>query len=647
MAESVSSLRHPSLPASSLFKRESPLHRLIQLTWQYRRACALVFTYQLLLVVLGLSGLKLTGLCVDLLRRELDANAPTVRWPLGFQPPPTWSVVHCLFAVGGLVLGVGLLHGVLSYRFALASGDVQHMRLVPELRMRVFDKVQRLSFRFYADKGNSSLINRVTGDVQAVRLFLEGVLLQGGVLALSLSFYFFFMVSTHVPLTLACLAAAPLIWVLTHRFSRWARPAYRENRKLVDDMVLNMSEGIHGIQVTKVFGREREELARFDKKNQAIVDQQQQIFARASRYTASVHFASHLNVAVLLGYGGVLVGQRALSLGDLWVFLGLLTQFQNQISAMARIINTLQQSLTGAQRVFEVMDAPVEIESPPDAAWPGELSGALRFEQVDFAYTPDKPVLQNVSFDVKPGQCVAILGATGSGKTSLINLVPRFYDAGRGRVSIDGHDVRALDLDQLRRSIGFVFQETLLFKQSVADNIAFGRPEATRESIVRAAKVAGAHEFIQHLSQGYDSILAEEAVNLSGGQRQRIALARAVLIEPKILLLDDPTTALDAETEAEVLSAMRRVMQGRTTLIVANRLSTLRFADWILVLDKGQVVESGTHEELMALGGVYYSTAALQGVEEPGMAGAANAESGVQEVGDGQSGVLSIRERSA
>jgi ATP-binding cassette subfamily B protein len=586
------------------------------LTWQYRTECLEVFAYQACLVALGLSGLSLSGLCVDVLRRALDPSAPAVRWPLGIVPPAAWSTPQVLCAIGGSVLVLGLAHSALSYRFAFASNDVQHMRLVPELRKRIFEKVQRLSFRFYDDNGSSSIINRVTGDVNSVRMFLEGVMLQGGVLMLSLSVYFLYMLNHHVALTVACLAATPIIWLLTRRFSRWASPAYRHNRELVDDMVLNMSEGVHGIQVTKVFGKEREALGRFDQKNQAIVAQQQQIFTRASRYSAQVHFAAHLNVAVLLGYGGFLVSKNALSLGDLVVFSGLLSQFQNQISAMARIINTLQQSLTGARRVFEVMDAPVEIQSPEGATFPPALAGKLRFEHVDFAYVPGKPVLSDVSFEVEAGQCVAVLGATGAGKTSLVNLLPRFYDVDRGRISIDGHDVRSLDLDQLRRSIGCVFQETLLFKQSVANNIAFGHPEATREAIERAARIAGADEFIRRLPDGYDSLLAEEAVNLSGGQRQRIALARAVLLEPRILLLDDPTTALDAETEAEVLRAVRSVMRGRTTLIVANRLSTLRHADWILVLEHGKVVESGTHEQLMKNGGVYYRTASLQGVED-------------------------------
>lgn len=603
------------LPSAST--APSPLRRLLLLTWQYRVGCSKVLALQMLVLALTLGGVSLTGLCVDVLRHELDRTAPLPAWPFGLSPPAHWTTEQELLLLGALVLGMGVALSGLAYAHGIESGRVQHLRLVPELRAQVFDKLQRLSFSFHDQNGSASLVNRVTGDVQSTRSFVDGVLLQGCVLGLTLGVYATFMLRASVGLTVACLGATPLIFILTRRFSSWAQGAYKKTRELVDEMVLAMTEGIHGITVTKVFGREREEIERFQRKNLAVVDQQQDIFKRASNFTALVHFMSQTNLAVLLGYGGWLVYRNELSLGDLIVFRNVLSQFATQVSAMARVVNTLQQSLAGARRVFEVLDAKIEIESPPGAiamSRSAREGASLRFEGVGFSYPNGHQALCGVSFEVPKGTCLAVLGATGSGKTTLLNLVSRFYDVSAGRVLVDGHDVRELDVDSLRRSVGVVFQHTLLFKQSIADNIAFGRPDATRAEIERAASIAGADEFIRRMAEGYDSLLAEEGVNLSGGQRQRLALARAVLVDPKLLILDDPTTALDAQTESEVLGAMRSVMRGRTTLLVANRLSTLRFADRIIVLECGQIIEQGTHRELMALGGAYRRTAKLQGV---------------------------------
>jgi ATP-binding cassette subfamily B protein len=290
-----------------------------------------------------------------------------------------------------------------------------------------------------------------------------------------------------------------------------------------------------------------------------------------------------------------------------------------QVTNIATIANSAQQSLTGAQRVFEILDAPVEIQSKPDAVRLRRAKGNVRFENVTIGYRAEEPVLQDIDFEVPAGSIIAITGATGAGKSTLLSLIPRFYDPDQGRVLLDGVDLRDLDVDDLRHNIGLVFQESFLFSHTVAANIAFGNPKATQDEIERAARIASAHDFIMELPEGYNTILGERGNGLSGGQKQRLAIARAILLDPPILLLDDPTAAIDPETEHEILEAMQSAMQNRTSFVVAHRLSTLRRADRVLVLEHGRIVESGTPDELAHTSRLYREAAKIQIPDEESM----------------------------
>jgi len=594
----------------------NPVWRLLALAWHYRAACLGVFAFQVVLLALGLGGLGLSGVAIDVVRHALVPATLPAHWPLGLSPPASWSAGGALLVAGGAVLAMAALRALLLFGYAVASGHLLQMRIVPDLRLRVFEKLQRLSFRFFDDNASGSIINRVTGDVQSVRAFIDGVLFQGAIMLLSLGVYLVYMLRAHVSLTLACLAPTPVIWVITSVFSRRSRAAYEHNRALADALVLGMSEGVKGVRITRIFGRAREAFERFQQRNLAVRDQQEAIFRRVSRFGPAVSFVTAIDTAILLGYGSRLVARQAMTLGELVVFAGVLQQFAGQISSMAGIWNTLEQSLAAARRVFEVVDAPIDIASPPaPRRWPDlppARRGAVRFEGVSFAYGAGPTVLSGIELAVAPGQCVALFGPTGAGKSTLLGLIPRFFDPVSGRIHIDGVELRELELDELRRSVGVVFQESLLFRSTIAQNIAFGHPEASRDAIERAARTAGAHAFITALPDGYETRLEEGASNLSGGQRQRLALARALLLDPAILLLDDPTAAVDALTEEEILTSLEGARAGRTTFLAANRLSALRRADLIVVLEHGRIAEQGTHAALMAARGLYFRAASLQ-----------------------------------
>lgn len=558
--------------------------RLLRLTWDYRRRAALLVGLQLGLIVLTLMALGLTGLAIDVLGSDDPSKLST---PWGFARLPALPS-EAIVWIGGLILALAVGRALLNHAHSVQAARLVHEEVVARLRLELYDHLQHLGLRFFAAHDGASLVQRLTRDVQMLRSFIDGVVIQGTVLILTLTAFAGYMFSQHVGLTLATLVLTPVLYLVTLQFLRTARPAYQEERRLADRLLITLSETIEGIQVVKTFGREAPARAEFETRNQDLREHQRDIFRMVSRFIPTIDGLTQTTVLVLIGYGSWLLSRGDVSLGDLVVFAALLGQFGSRVSEMAGIANTLQQSITGARRVFEVFDAEPEVKSPRGGRRLSGKSHGISLEGVSFGYD-ERLVLDEITLEVPAGRRIALVGPTGSGKSSLLWLIPRFYDPRAGTVRIDGLDARELDLRDLRRRIGIVPQDGFLFHDTIAANIAFGAPDADRDRIERAAQRAGAHEFIERLERGYDTILAEGAVDLSGGQRQRLTLARALLLDPPILLLDDPLAAVDPITAASVQASIEEATRGHTTFIVGTRSGLLKCVDEVAFLEHGRL----------------------------------------------------------
>jgi ATP-binding cassette, subfamily B, bacterial len=608
---------------SALLSNGQIIRRLLSFAWNYRWACIGLLLLQAMLLLLTITTIQGVGLGIDCIRYYAHDLPTAPQIPGGLFKLEETTAWQTIFSIAMTVLATELLRACLNSLYLSQAGYLIHAKIVVDLRAKVYDKLQRLSFRFFDAHATGSLINRVTGDVQAVRAFIDGVLIHLILLLISIVCYITYLLSIHRGLTLACLATTPVLWLLTSLFSRRVRPMYDEHREHVDDLILRLSENVQGMPVIKGFGREALEIDKFSRSNDKVRDQQHEIFSTVSLFTPLIGFCTQINLVVLLIYGGWLVANNELQLGSgLVVFAGLLQQFSSQVANLTNLTNSIQQSLSGARRVFEVLYAPSEVTNAAEPIRVDRLRGDITLEHVTFGYISNLPRLRDIHVHIPAGTCVAVLGSTGAGKTTLLHLLCRFYDPQGGAVLLDGLPAKQIHLEDLRRNVGLVFQETFLFSNTVAANIAYGHPYATQEQIEQAAKIAAADEFIQQLPQKYETILGESGLDLSGGQRQRIAIARAVLLNPAILLLDDPAASVDPHTEEEILSAMDSAKQGRTTFVVAHRLSTLRRADLVIVLEEGRITQMGNYADLLQANGHFRDTALLQLQSAAGMHGA-------------------------
>jgi ATP-binding cassette subfamily B protein len=499
-----------------------------------------------------------------------------------------------------------------------------------ELRRAMYAHVQQLSFSFHDQAQTGDLLTRSMSDVEQLKNFMgRGVLMIFNLVLLVVGVAIA-LLAMNWQLALLSLVMLPLLYWRAAAYSQSIRPMFRAIQDQVAKVATLVQDNAAGARVVKAFGHERQEIQRFDRENEILYQRYLTSTRLQSFNTPLLNFMANASTIGMLWVGGLLVISNSLTLGELVAFYAYLLQIVGPIRQGGFLMSMASRAAASSERVLEVLDTPISVTSPPDALELPPIEGAVDFQDVTCAYHPGRPVIQHVSFSTHPGQTVALVGATGSGKTTVANLIPRFYDATSGRVLIDGHDVRAVDLASLRRQIGIVMQETTLFSGTIRDNIGFGRADATEDDIHWAAGQARAEEFISRLPKGYDTIVGERGVTLSGGQKQRVAIARALLMDPRILILDEFTSAVDAATERLIRAALIELMRGRTTFVIAHRLSTVRAADTILVMQRGRVVNAGTHQELLETSAVYREIHASQLAEAE--AGPLVAEDGFKDV---------------
>jgi ATP-binding cassette subfamily B protein len=530
-----------------------------------------------------------------------------------------WSIDNLITKgnLQGLLLMLGLLVVVYVLGIQAVRGQIYRIgsimqRMLAQLRQDIFTKIQSLPISFFDRSEAGDLMSRLLNDVSVVNQAFGQTIAQMLGNLFSLVGIVIAMFLLNLQLGLISNLVVPLMIFTTGFFARWARARFRVTRQTIGELSTKLEEDISSVREAQAFNRVQLNIEEFDSLNAANRDANVQAVAITAAFLPSIDFLNTLATAAVLAYGGYLAATGAATVGTVTAFLLYVQQFFRPIQILSQFYTQAQSAFAGLERIFLLLDEPSQLNDVPNSVEMPPIRGEVRFEDVTFGYNPDQLVLKGVNLHAKPGQMIALVGPTGAGKSTIINLILRFYDVSSGAVKVDGIDVRSVTQASLRHQIGIVLQDNILFSGTVAENIAFGRPQATHAEIEAAAQVANVHEFITTLPQGYCTYLGERGTNLSQGQRQLISIARAVLINPRILILDEATSSIDTRTEALVQNAIARLLEGRTSFVIAHRLSTVTQADQVLVIQQGQIVEQGTHAELIAQQGVYANLYALQ-----------------------------------